>query len=145
MSGKTIAEALNVNLSIHENDGEDIEIETEVENSSEEMQADFEFARKVIKETIEQTQDAFEDIISIAKDSEHPRAFEVMNQMAVNLSNMSKSLVELHKQIHKEEKPQSVTNNNVLITTTEDVIKRLRAAKEEGLPIAPPMSSRNVD
>lgn len=102
---------------------EDLE-KTDAEN-------DLVLARKKLKKLINKNETALENIMHIAKESEHPRAFEVVAQLIKSQSDNIKSLIEFHKQkkelqeTKSDEKEQGDVNNNYLICTSSDVIKEI--------------------
>ena len=58
---------------------------------------DFQYARENLYNLIERGQDGLEELLEIAKQSEHPRAFEVVGQMIDKLTTTNKELLNLHK------------------------------------------------
>ena len=52
---------------------------------------DFQYARENLYNLIERGQDGLEELIEIAKQSEHPRAFEVVGQMIDKLTTTNKN------------------------------------------------------
>lgn len=98
---------------------------------------DFEYARKKIREAIDKSTEALDDMLDLARASEQARAYEVLNGIANSLATMSESLVKLHKT--KNEKKQTaqestgVVNNNLIVSSTEDIIAMLRKQREQGL------------
>lgn len=95
---------------------------------------DIEQARSNIQNIITQGDDALREIISIAKQSESPRAFEVTSTLMKTLLDANKDFVEMsHKRKYAKEeiiKPReaaqtNVTNNNLIITTA-DLLKMLK-------------------
>lgn len=61
------------------------------------VQDDFDFARKNIREIIEQGQEALQDLKNVAEESESPRAYEVLAGLAKNLVEANKELLALSK------------------------------------------------
>lgn len=95
---------------------------------------DIEQARTNVQNIITQGDEALREIISIAKQSESPRAFEVTSTLMKTLLDANKDFVELStkKKYAKEEitKPQqtaqtNVTNNNLIISTA-DLLKMIK-------------------
>ena len=78
--------------------------------------------------------DAASHIVEIAKQSEHPRAFEVAAGMLKNLSDMNKDLLELQKR-KKELAPQSETSKGVnidkavFVGSTNELLKMIKGNK----------------
>jgi hypothetical protein len=104
----------------------------EVKNS---IDDDAEFARQNLRDLIEKGNDAANHIVEIAKQSEHPRAFEVAAGMLKNLADMNKDLLEIQKR--KRDLQPKVTNNThninvdkaVFVGSTAELIKQLKDNK----------------
>ncbi|NWJ44064.1 terminase, partial [Marine Group I thaumarchaeote] len=58
---------------------------------------DYNYARENYYNLIERNQDAVEEMLEIAKQSEHPRAFEVVGQLIKSGLDANKELMNLHK------------------------------------------------
>ena len=89
---------------------------------------DFQYARENLYNLIERGQDGLEELIEIAKQSEHPRAFEVVGQMIDKLTTTNKELLNLHKtkkDIQVEKAPQTVTNA-LFVGSTAELQKMLK-------------------
>ena len=65
--------------------------------NGQEDETDFQYARENLYNLIERGQDGLEELLEIAKQSQHPRAFEVVGQMIDKLANTNKELLNLHK------------------------------------------------
>lgn len=96
-------------------------------------QDDFDLARSTLRDLIGKNQDVLNDLVSIAKSSEHPRAFEVAGQLIKTQSDIAKDLIGIHKQ-KKEidgEEPQSIqTQNNIVFAgSTSDLMKMISQQK----------------
>ena len=83
---------------------------------------------------IQKGNDAADHIVEIAKQSEHPRAFEVAAGLLKNLADMNKDLLEIQKR-KQDLQPKQVTQQNinvdkaVFIGSTSELIKQLRNEK----------------
>ncbi len=82
-------------------------------------------------------QDAIDGILSVAQDSDSPRAYEVAGQMIKAVADMNKDLMDLHnkmKVITKEETTiNHNTNNSIYVGSTsdlQDLINQSRSAKK---------------
>jgi len=88
-------------------DGSIIEIQDEKDEFSEEMQdsrrKDYKFARKNLKNAMEIGNEALEDLIEIAKNSQQPRAYEVIATLVKNVSDASDKLMDVNKKLHEIE------------------------------------------
>lgn len=88
-------------------DGSIIEIQDEKDEFSKEMQdsrrKDYKFARKNLKNAMEIGNEALEDLIEIAKNSQQPRAYEVIATLVKNVSDASDKLMDVNKKLHEIE------------------------------------------
>ena len=62
------------------------------------IEDDFDQARTALKDMIRKGQDAVNDIMGIARQSDHPRAFEVTGQLIKTVAETAKDLLALQKQ-----------------------------------------------
>lgn len=96
---------------------------------------DFELSRTSLRGLIEKGETALEELLHIARASEHPRAFEVVSTLIKSIGDTTKTLADLHKskkelkKSSSEENPTNVTNN--LIMTTADLLRLVRGDKGE--------------
>jgi hypothetical protein len=96
---------------------------------------DAEFARQNIRELIQKGNDAVEGILHVAKESEHPRAYEVAANLIKNLSDLNKDLMEIQKR-KKDLVPQEHKNfgninvdKAVFVGSTTELVKFLKNNK----------------
>ena len=108
----------------------------ELSKEDQEAEEDFQLARSNIKETLDLGSQAYEQMIRIASASEHPRAFEVASNFMKNLVEANEKLLNLHdkrRQIvpvpEPEEKKQNVTNNNVFVGSTAELLEMIKKNK----------------
>jgi hypothetical protein len=76
--------------------------------SSNPVESDTEIARQNIKELIQKGSKAVDELAVVARDSQHPRAYEVMATLIKNMSDLNKDLLE----IQKRKKDLMVTSQN---------------------------------
>jgi len=91
---------------------------------------DYEFSRKTYKDLIYTGTRSMDVLAELARESEHPRAFEVLSQTIKNLGDVTKNLMDLQKtkkDLTKEETEEAkrVTNNNVFVGSTTDLQRML--------------------
>ena len=103
--------------------------------NGQEDETDFQYARENLYNLIERGQDGLEELLEIAKQSQHPRAFEVVGQMSDKLANTNKELLNLHKtkkdiQAEKTSGPTNVTNALFVGSTSE--LQKLLKGKTDG-------------
>jgi len=84
-----------------------------VEQRESDVYDDYNYTRTVLRGLIERGTGALEGSLMLAKESEHPRAFEVSSTLMKNISDMSKDLMELHKHLEneKDDKKAKTVNN----------------------------------
>ena len=88
--------------------------------------------RENLYNLIERGQDGLDELLEIAKQSEHPRAFEVVQQTIGQLTTTNKELLNLHKikkDIKAERGPTNVTNA-LFVGSTAELQKMLKEKKE---------------
>ena len=106
------------------------------------VDADFEYARLNLRELIAKGNDALDNLAFIAKNSEHPRAYEVIAMLIKTLTDANKDMIELQKKkvgieaaVAKAAEPKKVTtnntNNNLFIGSTSDLQKLLNKHTEQ--------------
>lgn len=104
--------------------------------SDKKIDDDYEYSREVYYDLIEKGRDGIEEMLELAKQSEHPRAFEVLSQMIKNVSDVSDRLMALNtakKKIEHMDKPKELpggtTNNNIFIGSTTELQRFLQNEK----------------
>jgi hypothetical protein len=94
-----------------------------------EVDKDFQTARKNIKELISLGFNAIDGIMKVASEGDSPRAYEVVSQMIKTVAEANRDLVELHQRMKtiKQEKyePTTVTNtsNSLFLGSTKDLLE----------------------
>ena len=95
-----------------------------------EEDTDFRYTRENLYNLLERGQDAVEELLEIAKQSEHPRAFEVVGQLIGKLTETNKELMGLHKtkkELSIEKSGGDVNvNNAVFVGSTAELQKLLK-------------------
>ena len=95
---------------------------------------DYEYSRETYYDILEKGKESMELMIEVARESEHPRAFEVLSGMMKNMADVNDKLMDLNKkqkEINREEVKQvSSTTNNVFLGSTSDLQKLLQNDKE---------------
>lgn len=99
---------------------------------------DFEYSRQIYHDLLAKGSSALEDMMEVARATEHPRAFEVLSNMMKNMGDINGSLLDLHKKkkdFDKEDVPVELPNqttNNVFIGSTSD-LQRMLLDDEENI------------
>jgi predicted house-cleaning noncanonical NTP pyrophosphatase (MazG superfamily) len=97
-------------------------------------ETDYNYTRENYYNLIERNQDAVEEMLEIAKQSEHPRAFEVVGQLIKSGLDANKELMTLHKtkkELSTEKTPNNVTNQAVFVGSTAELQKLLKVKRGE--------------
>ena len=100
------------------------------------VNADADFARENIRELVTQGNQAVNELMLIARDGQHPRAFEVLSGLMKNLADMNKDLLEIQKR-KKDLTPKAESQNNlnidkaVFVGSTAELVKMLKNQKQE--------------
>jgi hypothetical protein len=74
-----------------------IEVQSTEVISPNQVEDDANFARSNIRDLIAKGNNAMDQLLAVAKESEHPRAYEVAAGLIKNLADMNKDLLELQK------------------------------------------------
>jgi hypothetical protein len=119
-------------------------VESAESMDADEAAADFKKARKTINGLIDKGEDALRGIIDIAKESQHPKAYEAAANMLKSVSDMTNSLYKLHrqrlelrvmgdgrKQLNEGGGYQQVNNHNiekaVFVGSTKDLLDHIKS------------------
>jgi multidrug efflux pump subunit AcrB len=101
----------------------------ETKSSNEVVDNDFDTARNNLHKLLNQGQDALFHALEIAKQSEHPRAFEVVGNLMKQLADTNEQLLKLSEKKQKLDNPVSakgqdakqVTNNAIFVGSTSEL------------------------
>ena len=85
---------------------------------------DFETGRKNLYNLLDKGNEAIDGILELAKEGEHPRAYEVAGQLIKTVSEVSQNLLDLQDKLKKVKEvpntaPKNVTNALFVGSTTE--------------------------
>lgn len=95
------------------------------------LKDDYEFSRETYRSLVTKSNEAIEQMLNLAMQSEHPRAFEVLSNMLKNTSDMTDKLMELQKrkkdmaQKESDSSKPALTQNNLFLGSTTDLQKHL--------------------
>ena len=92
-------------------------------NKQEEQNSDYKYSREVFYSLVERGQDAIEGILDIARESEHPRVYEVAGQLIKTVGETTEKLIDLQAKVKELDKddsmPDKVQNNLFVGSSTE--------------------------
>jgi hypothetical protein len=107
----------------------EVPIKTDLE-IADEINADSALARKNIKSLLGKGEIAVDNLILVAQESEHPRAYEVLGNFIKTLSDLNKDLLDIQKK-KQELKPQDIKQSinvekAVFVGSTAELLKQIR-------------------
>lgn len=123
------------------NDTFDIEVETEVLSSSIEpvksdvqnisdIKKDYEYSRSTLTSLIDKGQEAINNILELAQETDSPRAYEVVGQLIKTVTDSAEKLMDVQKKLKDLEQDKgttnNVTNNALFVGTTSEVLNLLK-------------------
>jgi len=119
----------------------DVEIVSSTEvvpiKSEDVVETDTEYARRNIRDLIDKGSVAVDNLLQVSKESEHPRAYEVVAGLMKTMADLNKDLLELQKR-KKDLQPQLDNSSNrgnitvekaVFVGSTAELLKQIRENK----------------
>mgnify|MGYP000574609877 CR=1 FL=1 len=105
-------------------------------DSSQDIDSDYQYSRGQLYNLIEKGQEAINDILDVAKQTNHPRAYEVAGQLIKNVAEVTEKLGDLQEKMRRLKEvpnnaPKNVTNALFVGSTTE-LQKMLKDKIEDG-------------
>jgi hypothetical protein len=95
---------------------------------------DYNYSRESYYNLIEKGQEAIEGILEIAKEGQHPRAYEVAGQLITNVANTVDKLQDLQKKLKDlKDLPKSASpqiKNALFVGSTAELQKMLKSKNE---------------
>lgn len=97
---------------------------------------DYDYARGSMIGIIEKGNEALSDMLSVAQQSQQPRAYEVVATLLKTIADTNKDLLELqkkHKEIENMDGPQTpqTINNNLFVGSTAELQKLIKQQNEQ--------------
>jgi hypothetical protein len=102
----------------------------------EDLSEDYRIVRHNYEEIITKGKDAIDEMIKIASESEHPRAFEVVATLIKNVSEVNEKMIILQKQMREIKKtadkdaPKTTIDKAIFVGSTSELSKLLKGNKE---------------
>ena len=112
--------------------GEIVQVEKSlpsISSSDQDKGNDYKYSREIFYGLVERGQDAIEGILDIAKESEHPRVYEVAGQLIKTVSETTEKLIDLQakmKQLDKDETQPDKVQNNLFVGSSAELQKLLK-------------------
>ena len=97
---------------------------------------DYKYSRDTYYELVEKGKQSLELMIEVARESEHPRAFEVLSGMIKNISDVNDRLMDLNKKkkdLDRKEEIKNIANttNNLFVGSTAELQKMLKGKSDD--------------
>lgn len=97
------------------------------------IESDYDTSRNNLHELLTKGQEALAYALDVAKQSEHPRAFEVVGNLMKQLADVNQQLLDIHQQKQKLDAPgkieasKNITNNNaIFVGSTSELSKMIK-------------------
>lgn len=106
-----------------------------VNNKNKSVQDDFEEARNNTKSLIDKANTALDNLLMVANQSEHPRAYEVAANLIKTMGDLNKDLLELQKRKqdltgeNKKGSDKTVIDKAVFVGNTTELLKMIKDNK----------------
>ena len=134
MRNKNFSDALdvdNVELKIEKS----LAVISDYNNKDNEFKEDYEKSRENLYQLLDTGKDAVEGILEVAKETDHPRAYEVVGQLLKTVTDTNIQLLEIQQKrigIENAEVKQGDTNiqNALFIGSTADLQKLMKERDE---------------
>jgi len=120
--------------------GEIVEVEKNLpslihsEPRGEEQNSDYKYSREVFYGLVERGQDAIEGILAIAKESEHPRVYEVAGQLIKTVGETAEKLIDLQAKMKELDKDITIPDkiqNNLFVGSSTELQRLLKSHAQE--------------
>jgi len=103
-------------------------------SKSEEQNSDYKYSREVFYGLVERGQDAIEGILDIARESEHPRVYEVAGQLIKTVGETTEKLIDLQakvKELDKDDSMPDKVQNNLFVGSSTELQRLLKQNAQE--------------
>ena len=100
----------------------------------EEQSSDYKYSREVFYGLVERGQDAIEGILDIARESEHPRVYEVAGQLIKTVSETTEKLIDLQAKMKELDRDNTMPNkvqNNLFVGSSTELQRLLKDHAQE--------------
>lgn len=98
------------------------------------VEADLKYVRENLYDLISSGSIAIDQMMSIADQSQHPRAYEVLSNMIRQMVETNKDLLDMHekkKKISNKEEQSSTVNNNLFVGSTKDILELIQKSNND--------------
>jgi len=106
-----------------------------VKSNEDDIENDYKYQRENFYGLVERGQDAIDGILELAKEGEHPRAYEVAGNLIKQVAEVTEKLGDLQEKMRKlKEVPNSAPKNvtNALFVGSTAELQKMLKGKEDG-------------
>lgn len=106
-----------------------------VKSNEDDIENDYKYQRENFYGLVERGQDAIEGILELAKEGEHPRAYEVAGNLIKQVAEVTEKLGDLQEKMRKlKEVPNSAPKNvtNALFVGSTAELQKMLKGKTDG-------------
>lgn len=101
----------------------------------EDIDSDYKYSRENLYNLVERGQDAIDGILTLAKETDHPRTYEVAGQLIKNVGEVTEKLLQLQEKMKKlgeeTKKGPSKVENNLFVGSTAELQKLIKDNKND--------------
>lgn len=104
-------------------------------HEDDDIKADYNLSRRTFRDLINKGNQAMESLTDLAKESESPRAYEVLATMMRTVADTTKDLYDLQKKTKelkgekKDDTPNVTVEKAVFVGTTAELLQKMKEAK----------------
>lgn len=108
-------------------------------HEDDDIKADYNLSRRTFRDLINKGNQAMESLTDLAKESESPRAYEVLATMMRTVADTTKDLYDLQKKTKdlredgKKEQPNVTVEKAVFVGSPTDLLKKIKEQKNENI------------
>jgi len=104
-------------------------------HEEDDIKADYNLSRRTFRDLINKGNSAMESLTDLAKESEAPRAYEVLATMMRTVADTTKDLYDLQKKTkelsgQKKDDPTVNVDKAIFVGTTADLLKQIKENKQ---------------
>jgi hypothetical protein len=133
---KALSEALGIENAIEIITPKQVEV-INTPHEDDDIKADYNLSRRTFRSLIDKGNAAMENLTDLAKESESPRAYEVLATMMRTIADTTKDLYDLQKKTKdlkgedKKEQPNVTVEKAVFVGTPTELLDRIKESKNE--------------
>lgn len=119
-------------------DGDIVAGDLVIQNGEEQIDIDYGYARSNLYDLIQKGTSAIDGILAVARESHHPRAFEVAATLIKNMGDVNDKLLNLHKtkkeldkitvsKSEEEDQPSINVEKAIFVGSTTDLLRKIKS------------------